>query len=106
MVKSTKIKALISASTSLTWNVRVHLPLLGASAAHQPVVHNMATAALGPVAVVEAPAAAELTAPGGVRNGGTAAVAQPHRHPPARRVGAAGLVCDGEESRCFSGENG
>lgn len=65
----------------------------------------MATAALGPVAVVEAPAAAELAAPGGVGDGGAAAVAQPHRHPPVGRVGAAGLVCSGKDSQGSVGES-
>lgn len=93
---------LISASTSLTWKVCVRLPLLRVSAAHQLVVHNMATAALYPVAVVEDPAAAELAAPAGVRNRSTAAVAQPHRHPPVGRVRAAGLVCNGKDSQSES----
>ena len=68
----------VSVFLSLTWGVRVHFPPLGITAAHQRIVYNPASAASDPVAVMEAPAAAELAAFHGVRNPPTAAVTRPH----------------------------
>ncbi|TNN32020.1 hypothetical protein EYF80_057821 [Liparis tanakae] len=55
-----------------------HFPTMGITAAHQSIVYDTASAASDPVAVVEAPTAAELAALHGVRHPPAAAVTQPH----------------------------
>jgi len=64
--------------SSLTWSIFTHFPPLGITAAHQGIVYNPASTALDPIAIIEAPTAAELAACHGVRNPPTAAVTQPH----------------------------
>lgn len=77
----------------------MHLPPLSVTAAHQLLIHHTAPAALDSISVVEAPAAAELAAPRGVRDRSAAAVTQPHRDPSPRGVRTAGLICEDKDGK-------
>ena len=82
----------VSVFPSLTWGIYMHFPPLGIIAAHQCIIYNLASTASYPIAVMEAPTTAELTAFCGVRNPPTAAVTHPHRDPALRGVRAAVLI--------------
>lgn len=56
----------------------MHFPPLSITAAHQCIIHNPASTASDPIAIMEAPTTAELAAFRGVRNPPAAAVTQPH----------------------------
>ncbi|KAI9542618.1 hypothetical protein NQZ68_017629 [Dissostichus eleginoides] len=58
----------------------------------QCIIYNLASTASYPIAVMEAPTTAELTAFCGVRNPPTAAVTHAHRDPALRVVRAAVLI--------------
>lgn len=72
------VSVCICVSPLLTWDICMHFPPLGSTAAHQCIIYNPASAALHPIAIMEAPTTAELAAFHGVRNPPTAAVTQPH----------------------------
>lgn len=75
---SKHITAYVFQFPSLTWGICVHFPPLSITTAHQGIIYYLASTALDPIAIMEAPTTAKLATSRGVRNPPTAAVTQSH----------------------------